>query len=69
IRLRPNPTRDRLTVERPDAGPATLEVFNAKGQKVLVRYPHGKVYAVELGIPFTSRNMILPCGSAGRFEP
>ena len=35
IRLRPNPTRDRLTVERPDAGPATLEVFNAKGQKVL----------------------------------
>ena len=35
ITLRPNPTRDRLTVERPDAGPATLEVFNAKGQKVL----------------------------------
>ena len=33
--LRPNPTRDRLTVERPDAGPATLEVFNAKGQKVM----------------------------------
>ena len=33
--LRPNPTRDRLTVERPTAGPATLEVFNAKGQKVM----------------------------------
>ena len=33
--LRPNPARDRLTVERPDAGPATFEVFNAKGQKVL----------------------------------
>ncbi len=31
----PNPARDRLTVERPDAGPATLEVFNAKGQKVM----------------------------------
>ena len=31
IRIRPNPTRDRLTVERPNAGPATLEVFNAKG--------------------------------------
>ncbi len=35
LRLRPNPTRDRLTVERPAAGPATLEVFNTKGQKVL----------------------------------
>ena len=33
--LHPNPTRDRLTVERPDAGPATFEVFNAKGQKVM----------------------------------
>ena len=33
--LRPNPTRDRLTVERPNAGTATLEVFNAKGQKVM----------------------------------
>ena len=33
--LRPNPTRDRLTVERDNAGPATLEVFNAKGQKVM----------------------------------
>ena len=35
--LRPNPARDRLTVERPDAGPAILEVFNAKGQKVLAQ--------------------------------
>ncbi|MBQ2508516.1 MAG: T9SS type A sorting domain-containing protein, partial [Bacteroidales bacterium] len=35
IRIRPNPARDRLTVERPTAGPATFEVFNAKGQKVL----------------------------------
>ena len=35
IRLRPNPAHDRLTVERDNAGPATLEVFNAKGQKVL----------------------------------
>ena len=37
IRLRPNPARDRLTVERPSAGPATLEVFNAKGQKVMAQ--------------------------------
>jgi hypothetical protein len=37
IALRPNPARDRLTVERPTAGPATLEVFNAKGQKVLAQ--------------------------------
>ena len=35
IRLRPNPAHDRLTVERDNAIPATLEVFNAKGQKVL----------------------------------
>ena len=35
LRLRPNPTRDKLTVERDNAGPATLEVFNTKGQKVL----------------------------------
>ena len=35
IRIHPNPTRDRLTVERPTAVPATIEVFNAKGQKVL----------------------------------
>jgi hypothetical protein len=35
--LRPNPARDRLTVERPTAGPATFEVFNAKGQKVLAQ--------------------------------
>ena len=35
VSLYPNPTRDRLTVERPSAGPATFEVFNAKGQKVL----------------------------------
>ena len=33
--LRPNPARDRLTVERPTAAPATFEVFNAKGQKVM----------------------------------
>ncbi len=47
--------------------PIVLE--NIMKQHLLPRYPNGRVYAVELGIPFTSRNMILPCGSAGRFEP
>ena len=46
--LRPNPTRDRLTVERPDAGPATLEVFNAKGQKVLVQTSDQAVVTLDV---------------------
>ena len=48
ITLRPNPTRDRLTVERPDAGAATLEVFNAKGQKVMAQTSDQAVVTIDV---------------------
>ena len=46
--LRPNPARDRLTVERPTAGPATLEVFNAKGQKVMTQTSDQAVVTLDV---------------------
>ncbi len=48
ITLHPNPTRDRLTAERDNAIPATLEVFNAKGQKVMAMASDQAVVTIDV---------------------
>ena len=35
---------------------------------LLKKYPQGKVYTIELGLPMSTSDKILPCGISGRFE-
>lgn len=49
-------------------GFSPIVLNNIMSQHLLKKYPDGKVYTIELGIPTTDRNIILPCGISGRFE-
>ena len=49
-------------------GFSSLVLENIMREYLLPRYPNGKVYSIELGIPFTDADMVLPCGNSGRFE-
>ena len=50
------------------AGFSPIVVQNLMNIHILNKYPDGKIYTVELGIPHTTSQMILPCGYSGRFE-
>ena len=49
-------------------GFSPIVLTNLISRHVLSRYPDGKVYSVELGLPMKGSNMVLPCGISGRFE-
>ena len=49
-------------------GFSPIVLTNLISRHVLSRYPDGKVYSVELGLPMKDSDMILPCGISGRFE-
>ena len=49
-------------------GFSPIVLTNLISRHVLSRYPDGKVYSVELGLPMRNSNMVLPCGISGRFE-
>ena len=49
-------------------GFSPIVLSNIMSQYLLKKHPDGKVYTVELAIPTSDRNIILPCGISGRFE-
>ena len=49
-------------------GFSPIVLTNLIKRHVQSRYPSGKVYSVELGIPMRNSDMVLPCGISGRFE-
>ena len=49
-------------------GFSPIVLTNLISRHVLSRYPEGKVYSVELGLPMRNSDMVLPCGISGRFE-
>ena len=49
-------------------GFSPIVLTNLISRHVLSRYPDGKVYSAQLGLPMKGSNMVLPCGISGRFE-
>ncbi|MBR0386091.1 MAG: class I SAM-dependent methyltransferase [Erysipelotrichaceae bacterium] len=49
-------------------GFSPLVLSNIMSEYLLPRYPQGTVETVDLALPITDRNMVLPCGITGRFH-
>ena len=49
-------------------GFSPIVLNNIMSQYLLKKHPEGRVYTVELAIPTSNRDILLPCGISGRFE-